>query len=73
MREKENKEEKKSEKKIELKLIKKSNTRKSFFFFINLLGLHLDPRKYGGKKKNVKENSFLMIDFTMGNMKENKI
>ena len=72
MREKENKEEKKV-KKIELKLIKKSNTRKSFFFFINLLGLHLDPRKYGGKKKNVKENIFLMIDFTMGNMKENKI
>ena len=71
MREKENKEEKKV-KKIELKLIKKSNTRKSFFF-INLLGLHLDPRKYGGKKKNAKENSFLMIDFTMGNMKENKI
>ena len=70
MREKENKEEKKVKK---IKINKKIKHEKIIFFFINLLGLHLDPRKYGGKKKSAKENSFLMIDFTMGNMKENKI
>ena len=50
MREKENKEEKKSEKN-RIKINKKIKHEKIIFFFINLLGLHLDPRKYGGKKK----------------------
>ena len=60
-------------KKIELKLIKKSNTRKSFFFLSIYLGYIWILESMEERKKNAKENSFLMIDFTMGNMKENKI
>ena len=35
--------------------------------------LHLKPGKYYEKKKNTKENDFLIFDFIMKNIKENQI
>ena len=37
------------------------------------LGLCLVPGKYKGKKKNAKENYFLMFGCPMKNIKENQI
>ena len=39
----------------------------------NISRLCLVPGKYKGKKKNAKENDFLMFDCPMKNIKENKI
>ena len=60
------------------------NMKKSFsfiFFFFSwyfsrvkhTLRLCLIPGKYKGKKKNAKENNFLMFDCPMKNIKENQI
>ena len=35
--------------------------------------LYLVPGKYKGKKKNAKENDFLMFDCPMKNIKKNQI
>ena len=43
-------------------------------YFSNLsFRLCLVPRKYKGKKKNAKENDFLMFGCPMKNIKENQI
>ena len=41
--------------------------------FEKKLGLCLVPGKYKGKKKNAKENDFLMFGYPIKNIKENQI
>ena len=43
------------------------------FSFFGRIRLCLVPRKYKGKKKNAKENDFLMFGCPMKNIKENQI
>ena len=44
-----------------------------YYYFLSKLRLCLVPGKYKGKKKNDKENDFLMFGCPMKNIKENQI